>query len=299
VIFARLGACGTLSPMLVRLGVLGSAVLLLSLGCTAGGNGPPDGGPTRMDAGRDAGSADSGPRSCTSSAECDDGHACTLDECVVGNLCRYDPLDARCEAGQRCVVGRGCVTGSPTSCRTAADCDDGVRCNGAETCIREMCIPGARLDCDDGNACTTDICDEAAASACRYEPAPGCDAGVPFTDAGPMCAAFDAARDYAGGFRLLPGQACDAGFDGYTLDGVTFAVSGGVLTVTAGRFVLTQSPAPTGPDFDVSGSDACARVRLMGRFECDTQFRATWTANHVGDCSTCGSRTSSVAGRRR
>ncbi|HJL15728.1 MAG TPA: hypothetical protein RMH99_08735 [Sandaracinaceae bacterium LLY-WYZ-13_1] len=275
------------------------AALLLLTSCTAGGDDDPDTGPPGMDASFDAGPPDAGPRTCDDDGDCDDGFGCTIDECVVGNVCEHEPLDARCEDAERCVVGRGCVTGTPTDCTDDGDCDDGMRCNGTERCIRDMCIAGTPLDCDDGNPCTDDICDESATSGCRYEVAEGCDGGTRLADAGPMCDPFDPSTHYAGSFRMLPGQACDAGLGGsYTVSSLGFSVTGDTLTVTAGRFTLTQTPVPTGPDFDVTGSDGCATVRLTGSFACETQFGGMWTATHTGSCSTCGTTDAAVSGRR-
>ncbi len=244
------------------------------------------------------GALDSGPTLCTSDTECDDGFPCTIDECVVGNVCRNDPQDTRCTSEERCVVGRGCVTGSGTTCETAVDCDDGRFCNGPENCIRNMCVPDRAVDCNDGNACTIDSCDDGIGG-CHYEVAEGCDGGVITSDAGPMCDPFDPTMDYGGSFDLLPGQACDGGFDSYTVNSASFSIAGGTLTVTAGRFALHQTPAPTGADFDVSGSDGCASVRIMAHFECDARFRGTWTATHSGGCGMCGTLSGAIVGRRR
>lgn len=48
------------------------------------------------------------------------------------------------------------------SCQTDADCDDGLFCNGDETCVSQVCQPGTAVACDDGVSCTTDSCDEVA-----------------------------------------------------------------------------------------------------------------------------------------
>lgn len=48
-------------------------------------------------------------------------------------------------------------TGPRTSCSTDDACDDGVFCNGRETCTAGLCAPGAS-SCDDGVACTVDSC---------------------------------------------------------------------------------------------------------------------------------------------
>ena len=44
-------------------------------------------------------------------------------------------------------------------CASNADCDDGLFCNGAETCTAGRCM-AASVACDDGIACTRDACDE-------------------------------------------------------------------------------------------------------------------------------------------
>ncbi|MFO0682804.1 MAG: putative metal-binding motif-containing protein [Sandaracinus sp.] len=46
-------------------------------------------------------------------------------------------------------------------CTSAADCDDGLFCNGAEACTADgRCVSGPLVVCDDGIACTTDGCSE-------------------------------------------------------------------------------------------------------------------------------------------
>jgi hypothetical protein len=57
----------------------------------------------------------------------------------------------------------------PSECATDDDCSDNVYCNGAEVCDDGECKNGAAVACDDGIACTTDICLEAART-CRPLP---------------------------------------------------------------------------------------------------------------------------------
>ncbi len=47
-----------------------------------------------------------------------------------------------------------------TPCTEAADCDDGLFCNGLETCPDGFCAAGTPPELDDGVACTLDSCDE-------------------------------------------------------------------------------------------------------------------------------------------
>lgn len=269
---------------------------LLLVGCTISSE--DDAGPGGdMDSGMDSGppATDSGPRTCDNDVDCDDGFPCTIDTCVVGNVCEYTAVQERCPDGEVCTLTEGCRA-STGDCTTDADCDDMDACTGTEMCLREMCVPGRPFNCSDGNACTTDICDQTVPGMCRYELAAGCDAGGPLEDAGPPCDAFDPATDYTGTYSLLPGQACDAGLGaGYDVRSATFSVSGGVLTVQAGPFTLTQSPAPTTGMFDVSGSNGCASVRITGEFMCRGSFRGTWMITHTSSACvmrcTDGSRT--------
>ncbi len=45
-------------------------------------------------------------------------------------------------------------------CVTDAQCDDGLFCNGAETCDEGHCRPGIPAACNDGLACSQDFCSE-------------------------------------------------------------------------------------------------------------------------------------------
>ena len=47
-----------------------------------------------------------------------------------------------------------------SACNADADCSDADACNGVETCQSGSCVSGTALNCDDGNACTDDWCDE-------------------------------------------------------------------------------------------------------------------------------------------
>ncbi len=48
-----------------------------------------------------------------------------------------------------------------TGCTTNADCDNGQFCDGVETCNAGTCVAGAAPSCNDGNTCSTDVCDPA------------------------------------------------------------------------------------------------------------------------------------------
>jgi len=53
-----------------------------------------------------------------------------------------------------------CDEGGDTCTHTASNalCDDANACNGVETCnALTGCVAGTAPNCDDGNACTTDL----------------------------------------------------------------------------------------------------------------------------------------------
>ncbi len=55
----------------------------------------------------------------------------------------------------------GCIDGECLpECQVDGDCDDGLWCNGPETCVNNECVPGIAIDCDDGIDCTIDSCNE-------------------------------------------------------------------------------------------------------------------------------------------
>lgn len=55
-------------------------------------------------------------------------------------------------------------------CTSTVTCNDNIFCNGAETCASGACSVSAP-PCVDGNACTTDYCNEAA-DLCSWQPVP-------------------------------------------------------------------------------------------------------------------------------
>jgi hypothetical protein len=89
---------------------------------------------------------------------CDDGVACTFDLCSdeLGG-CTTLPDHRRCGRSTELCTAEGCAQ---RSCTSQADCDDRVSCNGFETCSGTRCVAGTPPDCDDGIACTVDLCDE-------------------------------------------------------------------------------------------------------------------------------------------
>jgi hypothetical protein len=71
---------------------------------------------------------------CQVDGDCDDGVGCT-DNLCLGGICVYLPV--------------------------LLNCDDGLYCTGIETCDAVLdCQAGTPIDCNDGVACTDDICNE-------------------------------------------------------------------------------------------------------------------------------------------
>lgn len=135
--------------------------------------------------------------SCNSSDECDDGDSCTPgDTCTVEHVCqRGTPaldltsctspsleeegvcrsgtcVDADCgngrmDPGEDCDDGNeddgdGCRLNCRFTCEDDVQCDDGLPCNGQESCESNVCVAGTPIDCDDAEPCTIDICNDSA-----------------------------------------------------------------------------------------------------------------------------------------
>ena len=265
------------------------AVALLSQSACTRESDDPDARLPSLDSGRDAPVA---TMSCTRNEECDDGFPCTIDSCAVGNLCEHVAVDSECPSEQTCVVGRGCVTGMPTDCMDDDDCNDGRRCTGREQCLLGMCRTTEPYLCDDGNACTVDSCG-GAADDCVFETI--CDSGVGGSDTGPVCTPFEASSVYSSTFivPMAPSQGC-ATVPTYTASPIAFSIAGGTLTARATGIVMTQSPAPTGADFDLREDRGCAHFRLTGTFACGNQGTAMFTATFDSGCEPCADQSRSV-----
>ncbi len=84
--------------------------------------------------------------------DCDDGLSCTVDSCEEPGTCAHAPIDGLC--------------------------NDGNPCDGVESCAVGLgCVDGADLNCDDGVACTTDVC--VTNFGCNYLPSDAaCDDGT-------------------------------------------------------------------------------------------------------------------------
>ncbi len=128
---------------------------------------------------------------------CNDGNACTDDVCDPVAGCVQTPNAAViCEDGNACTTGDicdagTCVGGSAANCddgnacsddaceapggcvHTDHDggCDDGDVCSTVDVCVNQTCTAAGSVSCDDGNACTNDLCN-AKSGACSHVSAP-------------------------------------------------------------------------------------------------------------------------------
>ncbi len=256
------------------------------------------------------------PTGCGADAECDDGVPCTRDSCTVDRQCRNLALDELCDqaAGQVCNQTRGCFV--PQPCTTAADCDDGNFCNGAEVCVPEFgCEPApSPRTCDDSEDCTVDSCDpvqDMCVFACDPSRGTRCMDLCPpppvgcvgrFRLAGPTTV-FGCSLELEG--LVIPVVTAD-------FSEVTFALEPGRLnisprsymTMPASTLVLEDEAAPTCPSFNASAenSGTCTeRYRFVGTFLDDDNITGMFEVSFVGDgCAgvVCTSGSFAVTGTR-
>jgi hypothetical protein len=135
---------------------------------------------TPMDALCSNGSFCDGVESCSATlgcvagtpVNCNDGLACSTDTCVEATMaCDHTYDSSLCSSGNVCTAS-GCQPGRACTGPTASVCNDGQFCNGVEVCSSTtstpgVCMAGTAVNCDDGLACTTDVCSNALAM-CTY-----------------------------------------------------------------------------------------------------------------------------------
>lgn len=112
---------------------------------------------------------------------CDDGIPCTADFCGEAGECRHDPIHSACSDGIDCTED---LCDPVTGCDWAvspvgAPCDDSNACTNGEACQPSPaspagveCTGGVYTDCDDGDPCTADYCEEAAWGDSSAPPSP-------------------------------------------------------------------------------------------------------------------------------
>ena len=151
----------------------------------------------------------------TDEGTCDDDNPCTMDACAGAAGCSYNKLNA-------------------------GDCDaDGNPCTVGDSCKNGVCVKGTGT-CDDGNACTKDVCD----------PAKGCtatdDDGATCDDDGDPCTL--AGKCIGGGCQPGAKKNCDDA-NGCTIDSCD-AKTGNCLH-------KNDEGAPCTDGNKCTGADAC------------------------------------------
>jgi hypothetical protein len=147
------------------------------------------------------------PCDCLSDSECDDGQFCTgVETCDDYGHCQAGAA-VDCNDGVDCTED-SCNDGTDTCDNVPNDalCDNGVYCDGDETCDPVAdCQDGTAVDCDDGVNCTEDSCNESADSCDNLPNDVLCDNGL-YCDGDETC---DPVAD------CQPGTAvdCDDGVD--------------------------------------------------------------------------------------
>ena len=166
--------------------------------------------------------------------DCDDRTFCTEDSCdEEADVCAHAPNDLACDDGvfcdgfEVCDAELGCISGTPPICDDALECtidicdegaercialadhgscDDGVFCDGAESCdLARGCVEGPVVDCDDGIDCTVDRCDEDGGRCLSISDHTVCDDGI-FCDGTEFCSPSE-------GCIEGPAYDCDDGND--------------------------------------------------------------------------------------
>ncbi|MCZ7678044.1 MAG: hypothetical protein M5U28_04395 [Sandaracinaceae bacterium] len=148
---------------------------------------------------------------CTSDAQCSSGHcvdsvccdtACggSAPDCQACSVAAGAPANGTCAilgashvcraAAGACDVAETC-TGTSATCPINAvrpdgsSCEDGLACDGSETCTSGVCGSAGPLSCDDANLCTTDSCSEP--SGCAHAAIGGCCNVAADCDDGDVC----------------------------------------------------------------------------------------------------------------
>ncbi len=108
-------------------------------------------------------------------------------------------------------MSQGTAFGASISARSEVTCGDGVFCNGDERWVNGQCVAGSD-PCDDGAACTVDVCDEDAGLCEHVLGGPDC-AACFAKNCNPNCHGAVCGDDGCGGScgSCAPGEACVSG----------------------------------------------------------------------------------------
>ncbi len=199
---------------------------------------------------------------CSSADECDDGEQCTYDSCNNG-ACRNMPVNDPCDDGLFCNGEDTCQNGK-CSQHAHNRCTGGDECNNHCSESSRSCHVAAGVGCsDDGNDCTDDQCDGSGSCSHTANSAP-CDDGT-YCNGSDTCDARSCSV-HSGDPCSGSGQRCDE--SGQQCTNVAKATS----TPTP-RSSPTQTPTPIGTPFarisigaasGVVGHDIVVAVALNG-----------------------------------
>lgn len=89
--------------------------------------------------------------------QCDDGNVRDGDCCT--STCQLATVGSLCTDGDVCTDDACDGAGACVATNNAGACNDGIFCTVGETCSAGACGGGGPRDCDDGIACTSDLCD--------------------------------------------------------------------------------------------------------------------------------------------
>ncbi|MSQ84353.1 MAG: hypothetical protein EXR77_15950 [Myxococcales bacterium] len=92
-------------------------------------------------------------------APCNDGNDCTTVDVCYGGSCT-GVVGQTCDDGNVCTVDK-CSTGKGCTNTTqdGLPCEDGNPCSSGDLCTSGKCLKGKGVSCDDGQACSIDLCD--------------------------------------------------------------------------------------------------------------------------------------------
>lgn len=252
-------------------GIAATAVWMVA--CAQGGDVRPDAGGTGFDGGgadADLEPEDGGPEA-DAEADADGG---VEDADVVLDADIATDGDVATDAGDvdAGMPDAGMDAGPvDAGCTSAADCNDGLYCNGIERCEVGTCVAGTPVTCDDGVACTEDTC---------VEPAAGTTPSCNYTANDALCGAGETCNATSGCIagcaetpcRLVSPQCGCPGGQGCYLSGVTRACSAAGSSPEGGACPTVTSCAPGLVCLDIARSGPARNQ--CNRF-CDTDADCT------------------------
>ena len=90
---------------------------------------------------------------------CNDNDVCTQTDYCTGGKCEYASL-LDCDDGNLCTDDSCDPAGGCVNLPNEVPCDDDNVCTTGDKCTAGACLSAGALNCDDGNLCTYDSCDE-------------------------------------------------------------------------------------------------------------------------------------------